>query len=120
MEAVVAFDGELIVTAWDAAAERLFGWTADEAIGRAMWDVLPGDGDRMGRLRALRRDGWKGVVVVAAKDNSHVPIECDVTHLRGPHGEISYRAVMRELPESAAYRASADAELGLPRLGEER
>lgn len=33
-DAVVATDGEDLVCGWNEAAERTFGWTAAEAIGR--------------------------------------------------------------------------------------
>jgi PAS domain S-box-containing protein len=32
--AIVACDPAFIVTTWNPAAERLFGWTREEAIGR--------------------------------------------------------------------------------------
>jgi PAS domain S-box-containing protein len=105
-EAAFTFDADFAVTGWDAGAERLFGWTADEATGRRMWDVLPGDGDRMGRLRDLRTAGtWAGVVVVADKHNQHVAVDARVVADRDAAGDITgYRATLRELPEPEAYR----------------
>lgn len=37
---VVAHDAELIVTGWNAAAERCFGFTAEEIVGRSLAEVL--------------------------------------------------------------------------------
>lgn len=34
-EAVIATDTEDFITFWNSAAESLYGWTADEAIGEA-------------------------------------------------------------------------------------
>ena len=38
--AVVTFDVDALVTSWNPAAERLFGYTADEAIGRNIDDLV--------------------------------------------------------------------------------
>lgn len=37
---VVAHDAELVVIGWNAAAERLFGFTAQEAVGRSLAEFL--------------------------------------------------------------------------------
>ena len=49
-----------VVTTWNAAAERIFGWSAAEAVGRPFGGIPP---DRRGRgCRApLPRDGGETV-----------------------------------------------------------
>jgi PAS domain S-box-containing protein len=37
--AVVEFDTHLRITLWTEAAERLFGWTAEEICGKSMWEL---------------------------------------------------------------------------------
>ena len=44
-------DADYRVTYWNAAAERLFGVARGEALGRVLWDVLPGAA-RPARARA--------------------------------------------------------------------
>lgn len=39
-DAVVALDANFIITGWGHGAERLYGWTADEAIGRRAREVI--------------------------------------------------------------------------------
>jgi len=39
-DAMVAVDGELRVSAWNAAATELFGYEASEVLGRPCWEVL--------------------------------------------------------------------------------
>jgi DNA-binding CsgD family transcriptional regulator len=64
-EALVAFDGGLTIRSWNAAAERLTGIPAHEAIGRPCWDVLGGI-DESGAVvchagcsnARLAREGW--------------------------------------------------------------
>ncbi|HST61469.1 MAG TPA: PAS domain-containing protein [Longimicrobium sp.] len=47
-------DADYRVTYWNAAAERLFGVARAEAMGRALWDVVPGAGDPRVRERLAR------------------------------------------------------------------
>jgi len=37
--AVVEFDSEFLITRWSDGAERMFGWSADEVLGKALADV---------------------------------------------------------------------------------
>lgn len=64
-EALIAFDADLRVLAWNEAAERLTGIPADEAVGRYCWQVL-GAEDENGAVvchagcsnARLMREGW--------------------------------------------------------------
>jgi PAS domain-containing protein len=38
-DAIVALDAEWFVTVWSAGAERLYGWTAEEVLGRHTLEV---------------------------------------------------------------------------------
>jgi PAS domain S-box-containing protein len=38
-EAIIVTDGESVVRHWNRGAERLYGWTAAEAIGRREWEL---------------------------------------------------------------------------------
>ena len=38
--AIVTCDPGFLVTAWNPAAERLFGWTREEALGRHIDDLV--------------------------------------------------------------------------------
>ena len=39
-DAVVETDTESLVVAWNRGAEQLYGWCADEAIGRSAMELL--------------------------------------------------------------------------------
>jgi PAS domain S-box-containing protein len=64
-DALVVFDADLTVIAWNSAAEELTGMSADEAVGRHCWEVLGGH-DEHGNLvchrdcsaARLAREGW--------------------------------------------------------------
>jgi PAS domain S-box-containing protein len=77
--AVVAFDADEKVTAWNPAAERLFGYTAAEAIGRDIDDLVAGDerirpGARELNQRALRDDQVDVVTQRTRKDGTLVDV----------------------------------------------
>lgn len=64
--AVIATNLEGQVAYWDPAAERLYGWTSDEAVGRNIVDITPSSQTRdeaaliMEALQAGR--GWAGEI----------------------------------------------------------
>jgi PAS domain S-box-containing protein len=74
--AVVATDLDGVVTHWSAGAERLYGWTGGEAIGRPILDLLIARHDHpVGEqvIDAIRRTGsWVGEFEVRCKDGGVV------------------------------------------------
>ena len=42
-DAIVTKDVNGIITSWNAAAERIFGYTAEEAIGQSVRMLIPAD-----------------------------------------------------------------------------
>lgn len=74
-DSVVACDVNATITYWNRAAERLYGWTAEEAIGKNVYDlIIPpenrelaregfrrwlDDEPRMGESTELRKDGTR-------------------------------------------------------------
>jgi PAS domain S-box-containing protein len=76
---VIVTDLDLIVLSWSAGAERLYGWTAQEAVGRHVSEtVVPAQAASPANLEesavALQRDGrWDGEYTVARKDGSTFP-----------------------------------------------
>jgi len=76
---VILTDMDMTVMSWNAGAERLYGWTANEAIGRpASETVLPPESvlpAEEGRVNlALQHDGrWDGEYAVRRKDGSTFP-----------------------------------------------
>ena len=59
-DAIIAKNLESLITAWNAGAERLFGYPADEAVGRSIMIIIPDDRAEeearvIGHVRAGRR-----------------------------------------------------------------
>jgi PAS domain S-box-containing protein len=76
---VIVTDLDLNVVSWSAGAERLYGWTAHEAIGRNVHETVvpateasPADEEQFNL--ALQHDGrWDGEYTVCRKDGSTFP-----------------------------------------------
>ena len=66
--AVICSDLDGTVTLWNVAAERLYGWRSDEAIGRSMVEIASGPVDAemiRSMLTTLLEDGkWEGEMEV--------------------------------------------------------
>ena len=81
-----------IVTSWNPAAERMFGWTAEEAIGRHITLIIPKDrlseeDHVLGHIRRGERvDHFETVRV--AKDGRLLSVSLTVSPIRSAAGEI--------------------------------
>jgi PAS domain S-box-containing protein len=91
-EPMTATDENLVFTYWNKAAERLFGWTAEEIIGRPPGSVfgtmIPGSSREAAISTLLSEDHWEGEVICHRKDGTPVVVETHATVLRGPNGEV--------------------------------
>jgi PAS domain S-box-containing protein len=91
-DAIVSKDLNGIVQTWNRAAERLFGYTADEIVGRSITLIIPperrAEEDTMlTRIRAgLSVEHFE--TVRQRKDGSRVEISLAVSPIRMPAGEI--------------------------------
>ncbi len=77
-EAVTATDRDGKVLYWNAFAERLYGWTAEEALGRDIQEVKPTalPEARSRQIIEAVADGqtWTGEVTVRARDGHEFPV----------------------------------------------
>jgi protein-histidine pros-kinase len=115
----VSLDGRLL--SWNDASERLYGYTAEEAVGRPIEDVLPIEGpERWSEcLHSVRR----GEAIVAcetairARDGSRLQMAVTVSPLRDPQGHVRGASVVAKditrlkaaLQESAHHTAELEA-----------
>ena len=87
---------------WNKGAERLYGWSADEATGRSVLDFKVGE--RAAFVQAmdqLLRDGaWIGEQVENAKDGRKLAVECHWTLMTAEDGvPQSILAINRDVTE---------------------
>ncbi|HEY6895456.1 MAG TPA: PAS domain S-box protein, partial [Rhodanobacteraceae bacterium] len=90
-DAVATTDLSGVVLSWNAAAERLFGFTAAEATGRTLVDIFATRlNDEHHILDLVRRGGSlrNMSAVRPRKDGTHVPIALTVIPLRDAAGVV--------------------------------
>jgi two-component system sensor kinase FixL len=105
-DAMVVIDDNGIMLSFSAAAERLFGWTAAEAIGRNVSILMPSPYreqhdtylDRYKTTGERRIIGIGRVVVGERKDGSTFPMELSVGEVRAA-GQRLFTGFVRDLTE---------------------
>ena len=89
--AIIALDPEGIVTQWNPAAERIFGWQESEAIGRFL-PIVPEENrteHRILREQVLRGEGFENAEIRRLrKDGSSLDISVSTAPLRNRQGEV--------------------------------
>jgi PAS domain S-box-containing protein len=91
-DAIIAKDLDGVMSAWNAAAERMFGYTEHEAIGQPIALIIPADlcdegRDILRRLRAGERvDHYETVRV--SKAGERIDVSLTISPLRDPMGRI--------------------------------
>jgi PAS domain S-box len=92
-DAVMAVDNDYIITSWNTAAEKLYGWTAAEVLGKHLYHILSykylnGESEETIAETALKTGKWVGEVLDRRKDGTEVIVEACVSYLRNEKGEI--------------------------------
>jgi PAS domain S-box-containing protein len=113
-DAIIALTLEGIVTSWNPAAERLFGYTTEEIVGKPAETVTPKDRpDEMKNVLAKVKAGehidhLESIRV--RKDGSVFPVSLTVSPIRDAHGAIVGTSMisrnMTELKHAVRYARS--------------
>ncbi|MEM1205691.1 MAG: PAS domain S-box protein [Acidobacteriota bacterium] len=125
-DAIVGHGLDLAIISWNPAAERIFGWRADEVVGKPLTMLLPQDhreemprmmerlvaGERIENYETLRR----------RKDGSLLDVSLTVSPIRDGDGELrGASAIVRDITdkrraEAAQRRAHREMEAFLFRV----
>ena len=111
--AVVTMDRDEVITGWNPAATSVFGYTSEEAIGRAIGElvldsaelprdaeVLPNEALAAGRIDRVTRRGRKDGSIVDV-EISMVPLEVDGQH-------VGFYAIYHDITELQRARERAE------------
>ncbi len=105
-DAIIFSDREGLIRLWNAGAETIFGYSAEEAAGRSLDLIIPE------KLRARHWDGYKKVmetgvtrygrellaVPAQRKDGSRISTEFTIVLVRSPASEVlGAAAILRDV-----------------------
>ncbi|HET8748766.1 MAG TPA: PAS domain-containing sensor histidine kinase [Ramlibacter sp.] len=107
MDAIVSCDDSQKIVLYNKAAEKTFGWSAQEALGQSLELLIP---SRFHRLHAqqVRRFGATGttsrrmgdntVLYARRKNGDEFPIDASISQLNTPEGKL-YTVILRDITE---------------------
>jgi PAS domain S-box-containing protein len=113
-DVIVGRDLDGLVTSWNAAAERLFGYTAEEMIGRPLSILIPTDraseeweilarlrqGERLEHYETVRR----------AKDGRLIQVSLTTSPIKDANGKvIGFSKIARDITDQKQAEAERDA-----------
>jgi PAS domain S-box-containing protein len=110
-DAIITKDLNSIITSWNAAAERMFGYTADEAIGRSVRMLIPDDLQDeedvvLGKIRAGQKiDHYE--TIRKHRDGTTLSISLTVSPIRNELGQVvGASKIARDITERARLLAA--------------
>jgi diguanylate cyclase (GGDEF)-like protein/PAS domain S-box-containing protein len=113
-EAFISMDGDGIITDWNPRAESTFGWSKEEAVGRAVAETIIPPSYRELHWRGLKQflDTGEGPVLderleltALHRNGREFPVELTISALEEPGG-WTFHAFLHDISE----RVTADAE----------
>ena len=110
-DAIVSKDLDGIVTSWNQAAERMFGYTADEVVGQSITIIIPEDRlhEEQEVLRRIRRgekvDHFE--TLRQHKNGTLIPISLTISPIRDANGLVVGAS---KIARDISYRIEAEAE----------
>jgi PAS domain S-box-containing protein len=112
-DAIISKTLDGIITSWNKGAQRIFGYTADEVIGKPVTILIPKDHEDeeptiLARLRAGKRIEHYETIRVR-KDGKLLDISLTVSPIKGPNGEIvGASKIARDITEQKQARRAFD------------
>jgi PAS domain S-box-containing protein len=112
MDAIISVDDAQRIVMYNRAAEKLFGWSAEEVRGKPLDLLIPEryrgvHGQQVRRFGATgtttRRMGDNTVLYALRKDGSEFPIDASISQLPTPEGKL-YTVILRDVTERVRAR----------------
>jgi PAS domain S-box-containing protein len=91
-QAVIATDLQGRILYWNRVAEEVYGWSADEALGRDVLTLMPTDATQAQAAEIMQRltagESWTGEFTVRRKDGSSLLVMVTDTPVRDESGAL--------------------------------
>ena len=118
--AIVVMDASERVTGWNPAAAALFGWSADEAVGRliddlVLTDELRGEGRDVTR-EALARGRVDRITRRARRDGELVDVQMMLVPLELDGEHVGFHAIYHDITELQRAREQAETLLAVTQV----
>ncbi len=104
-DVIFSLDNEMRFRSWNRAAERVFGWSAAELLGKHLSVLVPPELLQTGELERIDREiaphgNSHFETLRLSKDGRQVPVEVTVSVLHDPQGKpIGRSAILRDTTE---------------------
>jgi len=107
LDAIVSADGDGRLRSWNRGAQRMFGWQAEEVLGRSLTVIVPERFRRphvegLARVRRTGQSKLAGSVVelmALRRDGSEFPIELSIGVWDDVSAGLSFSGVIRDITE---------------------
>jgi PAS domain S-box-containing protein len=97
-DGIILCDSERRVISWNRGAEKMYGWTASEASGRNIDELLRVDHPVL-QSELLERGRWEGELVHSLRDGSRVTVESRHVLVKDAEGAAAYLEINRDLTD---------------------
>ena len=107
MDAIITVDEAQNIVLYNRAAERIFGWSAEQALGRPLGALIPirFRGTHAQHVRdfgatgvSSRRMSGSQVVYGLRSDGEEFPVDASISQLDTPEGKL-FTVIMRDVTE---------------------
>ena len=113
-DAIIAADGNESIIFWNAAAERIFGYTEAEALGRSLHLIIPE------RLRERHSQGYSHVMKTGESRYGSDLLRVPAMHKDGRALSIAFTVALLRVPDDASWIIAATIRDETARWQEER
>ena len=124
-DAIVSKSLEGIITSWNHAAERMFGWTSEEAVGKSITMIIPPEmRDEETMILSRLRQGQRiehFETIRCAKDGRRLNISLSISPVRNQDGQIiGASKIARDITERVRIEEEKASLLASERAARER
>ena len=103
-DAIISTDIDFNIISWNKAAKSIYGWKANETIGKNIMDIIPmeySDDDEESVVKQFFEEGfWKGEVIQPRKDGTLLNILASVSIIKDDeYNPIGTVAINRDITE---------------------